>query len=93
MKADNWLVVLWHRGKIIAGDSLQRITRMAGELIREGRLPNSPMSIASSHTSARAADRAAARLAEKFKADGWWLVEGSAQGEERRQAEGAGDES
>ena len=92
MKTDNWLVVLWHRGKVVAGDSLDRLTAMAGELLREGEIPSSPMSIVSSHTSARAADRAAAKLAERLKADGWWQAEDSAQNEERNQ-EGHDDES
>jgi hypothetical protein len=85
MRAATWIVVLWHRGKIVAGDSLQRLTRMAGELLREGQLPSAPMSVVSSHTSARAADRAAAKLAEKLKADGWWHAEKAAETEERNQ--------
>ena len=89
MKTGNWLVVLWHRGKVVAGDSLDRLTKMAGELVREGKIPTSPMSVVSSHTSARAADRAAAKLAAKLKADGWWQAEDSAQSEARNQ-EGQG---
>lgn len=89
MKTDNWLVVLWHRGKVVTGDSLARLTRMAGELLRSGKIPTSPMSIISSHTSARAADRAAAKIAAKLKADGWWHAEDSAQLTERRQQDEA----
>ncbi len=87
MKTGNWLVVLWHRGKVVTGDSLDRLTKMSGELLRDGKIPSSPMSVVSSHTSARAADRAAAKLAERLRAKGWWQAEGSAQSEEQRQSE------
>lgn len=83
MSASTWIVVLWHRGKVVAADSLERLTRMAGELLNGGKLPSAPMSVISSHTSARAADRAAARLAAKLKPAGWWLAENSAQNENR----------
>ena len=80
-----WLVVLWHRSKIVAGDSLDRLTKMASEQLQQGKIPTSPTTIVSRHTSARAADRAAAKLAERLKSDGWWNAENSAQVEERNQ--------
>lgn len=103
MKTDVWLVVIWHRGKVVAGDSLDRLTKMARELLSDGKIPAAPMAIVSSHTSASAADRAAAKLADRLKSDGWWLAEGAAQIEEllqnslqaykQRKQEGEDDES
>jgi len=84
MKTDNWLVVLWPRGKVVAGDSLDRLIAMASESLKEGVIPVSVMSIVSAHTSARAADRAAARLANDLKKHGWWNAEGSAQNAEKQ---------
>ena len=84
MKTDNCLVVLWPRGKVVAGDSLDRLIAMASESLKEGVIPVSVMSIVSAHTSARAADRAAARLANDLKKHGWWNAEGSAQNAEKQ---------
>jgi hypothetical protein len=91
MKTGIWVVVLWYRGQVVAGDSLDRLTTASDELLAEGRIPSAPMRVISAHTSARAADRAAAQLAEKLKPFGWWLAEGSAQSEEGNQ-EGSEDE-
>jgi len=85
VRTSNWLVVLWHHGRVVAGDSLDRLTKMAAELLRDGKIPSAPISIVSSHTSARAADRAAEKLADRLKADGWWHAQNSAQTEERNQ--------
>ena len=85
MNSDVWVVVLWHRGKVVAGDSLDRLIRMANESLMGGVIPISVMSIVSKHTSARAADRAAAKLANFLKNHGWWNAEGSAQCAERNQ--------
>jgi len=85
VRTSNWVVVLWHHGRVVTGDSLGRLTKMAAESLRNGEIPISPMSIVSSHTSARAADRAAEKLADRLKADGWWHAQNSAQNEERNQ--------
>ena len=84
MKTDAWVVVLWAQGKVVAGDSLDRLIGMANEVLNEGRIPASVMSIVSAHTSARAADRAAARLANDLKKHGWWNAERSAQNAEKQ---------
>ena len=103
MKTNIWLVVLWHRGKVVAGDSLQHLIKMNKESLQTGEIPTACGEIASLHTSASAADKAAAKLAEHLKSDGWWLAEGSAQNEElqqdslrddeQRKQEGEDDES
>ena len=85
MKTDVWVVVLWPRAKVVAGDSLDRLMRMANESLGDGSIPVSVMSIVSAHTSARAADRAAAMLANFLKKHGWWNAEGSAQNAEKQQ--------
>lgn len=92
MKTDTWVVVLWPRGRVVAGDSLDRLIKMANESLMDGGIPVSVMSIVSAHSSARAADRAAARLANSLKKHGWWNAAGSAQNAENNQ-EGSKDES
>jgi hypothetical protein len=92
MSAD-WLVVLWGPSKTIAGVSLGRLIAAAKNCFRVGVIQLIPIAVNSRHTSARAADRAAAKLAARLKGHGWVLIEGAAQDEERRQAEGARDES
>lgn len=84
MKTGNWVVVLMYPQRAICGDSLDRLTRMADELLADGKIP-SPIGIASAHSSATAADRAAAKLTEKLKDGGWWHCDNSARTEEWNQ--------
>lgn len=86
MKTGLWAAFLWADSKAVGGANLDRIVSDAAATVADGGILR-PVVAVSLHSSASAADRAAARIAEKLKPLGWWLADGSAE-TERRQIEG-----
>lgn len=79
-----WCVVLWHLGRMVAGDSVSRLLAAVRSDLEEGKIPE-PRTIVSLHCSAKVADKAAERLGVRLKASGWWLIEGAAEAAKRNQ--------